>query len=256
MKIQLLLGRDCGKFWEICGVTYVGAGSFGQDYVELRASKVAIEAVKIALANGKRIAVSKSHKFEEILPSDLVIEKLDELTTKKRIALDDVNALMQQNTLGLCILDAMSYLKSYMDLLANGIFISNSNREDKYFEVIEAAQENPEPDPLPADATVEEEQAWLDKKRAYQSAQDNFKTLEAYLNSLDKLQKIDFVNGILREAKESIESAESEEDINKAVAKYKETVYSHFYTPFGSTSLVPKDQDQDSEETSQAQKLA
>ena len=76
------------------------------------------------------------------------------------------------------------------------------------------------------------------------------------MNSLDKLQKIDFVNGILKEAKESIESAESEEDINKAVAKYKEIVYSHFYTPFGSTSLVPKDQNQGSEETSQAQQLA
>lgn len=105
--------------------------------------------------------VSKNHEFDEILPSDLVIEKLDELSSKKRIALNDVSVLMQQNILGLCVVDAMSYLKSYMDLLASGIFINNSNREDKYFEVIEAAQTNLEPDPLPEDATAEEEQEWI-----------------------------------------------------------------------------------------------
>ena len=241
MKIELLLGKDRGKFWEICGITYFGASSFGQDLVVLRASKVAIEAVKLALQGGKQVVVSKNHEFDEILPSDLVIEKLDELSSKKRIALNDVSVLMQQNILGLCVVDAMSYLKSYMDLLASGIFINNSNREDKYFEVIEAAQTNLEPDPLPEDATAEEEQEWIQKKQAYKTAQDNFKTLETYLNSLDKIQKIDFVNSILQEAKESIESAKCEEDIDKAVAKYKEIVYSHFYTPYGSTSLVPKE---------------
>ena len=231
MKIELLLGRDCGEIWEICGVTYFGASSFGSEYVTLRASKVAIEAAKIALQNGKQVVVSKNHEYVEILPSDLVIEKVDDLVAKKRIALNDVNYLMHQNILGVCITDAFSYLKSYMDLLASGIFISNANREDKYFEIIEAAQSNPEQD-------------WLEKKRQHRIAQDNFKTLETYLNSLDKIQKIDFVNNVLKQAKDNIENASSEAEIEKAVAQYKEIVYSHFYTPYGSTDLIPKTTEQ------------
>ena len=244
MKIELLLGRDRGEIWEICGVTYFGASSFGSEYVTLRASKVAIEAARIALQNGKQVVVSKKHEYVEILPSDLVIEKVDDLVAKKRIALNDVNSLMHQNILGVCVIDAFSYLKSYMDLLASGIFISDANREDKYFEVIEAAQSNPEPGPLPENSSVEEEQDWLEKKRQYKIAQDNFKTLEMYLNSLDKIQKIDFVNNVLKQAKDNIENASSEAEIEKAVAQYKEIVYSHFYTPYGSTDLIPKASEQ------------
>ena len=59
------------------------------------------------------------------------------------------------------IIDAMDYLNCYMKLMAAGIFITDSNREDKYFEIIEAAQENEEPAPLKEDATFEEEQNYI-----------------------------------------------------------------------------------------------
>lgn len=240
MKIELLLGRSCESFWEICGATYSDAGSFGEDFIVLRASKLAIEKAKEALQSGKRVLVSKHHEFIEIIPTDLVVEELDELTARKRIALNDVNAAMHQNILGLCVIDALDYMSSFMDLLASGIFINNSNREDKYFEVIEAAQTNLEPDPLNDEATVEEEQTWVEAKRQHQIAQDNLMKLEKYLNSLDKIQKIDCVHKILQEAKANIEKAESEEAVEEVVQKYKEQVDSHFYTPFGALSLVPK----------------
>ena len=94
MKIELLLGKSVESCWEICGITYFGAASFGSDFVALRATKIAIEKAKMALEMGLRVCVSKDHEFAEILPTDLVIEEVDALTTKKRIALNDVNSAM------------------------------------------------------------------------------------------------------------------------------------------------------------------
>jgi len=37
------------------------------------------------------------------------------------------------------VVDSFEYLQAYMELLAAGIFITDRNREDKYFEIIEAA---------------------------------------------------------------------------------------------------------------------
>ena len=51
----------------------------------------------------------------------------------------------------------MDYLNCYMKLLSAGIFISDKNREDKYFEIIEAAQECEEPSELTENSTFEEE---------------------------------------------------------------------------------------------------
>lgn len=246
MKIELLLGKSNGNFWEICGITYFGASSFDDDLVALKASKIAIEKTKEALSRGKIVVVSKKHEFAEILPSDLVIEDVDELTAKKRIALNDINAAMHQNILSLCVMDALDYLKSYMDLLAGGVFVNNSNREDKYFEIIESAQANPEPEPLSDDASIEEEQEYLNKKRLHKIAQDNLETLEKYLNSLDKIQKIDGVNKMLQDAKESIEQANDENEIDEAIEKYNKILDTHFYMPFGAANMIPAKVGEDS----------
>jgi len=46
---------------------------------------------------------------------------------------------MQYNVYGVSVLECFDYLTCYMKMLANGIFITDENREDKYFEIIEAA---------------------------------------------------------------------------------------------------------------------
>jgi len=60
----------------------------------LKASSLAITVVKAALADGLKIVVSKNHQYAEITPADLVVEKVDHLETKKRLALCDITALM------------------------------------------------------------------------------------------------------------------------------------------------------------------
>lgn len=233
MRVELLLAKDCGETWEICGITYLNAPSFGPDTCALKASKLALIAATNAIEHGKRVFVSKSYEHPEVLPTDLVIEQLDPLSTKKRIALNDVDALMHQNILGVSVTEAFEYLQAYMDLLASGIFINDSNREEKYFEIIEAAQEKLCPDPLPPEASFDEEQEYQRKLKEHQDAKTNFERLEKYLNSLDRIQKISGVNQILQTAKTSIESAQNESEVDAAISKYKKVLDTQYYTPYG-----------------------
>lgn len=237
MRIELLLGIERDDSYDICGITYFGATNLQPEHVQLKASSLAITLAKAALQAGKHILVSKKHKYAEILPSDLVIEELDALESKKRIAINDINAMMQQNILGLSVIDTMQYLNCYMKLLAAGIFIHDGNREDKYFEIIEKAQSTEEPSPLPENASFQEEQDYIEAKRKFDEAQGNLKTLEDYLNALETVQKVSFVNQMLQTAKTEVENATSEEEVDRAIAEYKNKIDVNFY------GIKPKDTD-------------
>ena len=114
--------------------------------------------------------------------------------------------------------------------MAAGIFITDSNREDKYFEIIEAAQENEEPTPLKEDATFEEEQNYIEQKKKYEVSQENLSTLEKYLNAYDKLAKINFTNTLLNNIKESIQSAESVQAVDEILKQNEDKIKDFFYT--------------------------
>lgn len=159
------------------------------------------------------------------MPSDLVVAESDDpLVAAKNIAMNDINNLMHQNIFGLSILDSMDYLDCLLKLMAAGIFITDENREDKYFEIIEAAQTAENPAPLAEDSTIEDEQRYIEQKRKYDQAQKNLTTLEKYLNAYDKISIVRFVSDILNNARDSVNSAKSVEDVEKAVKEYCEKV--------------------------------
>lgn len=156
MELQVLLVQDNKDYFEVIGISTL------QDYIRedsriLRASRNALEVVKLELEKGNRVTILKPVEHTEVLPSDLKMIEVSELDRSKRIALSRVNDMLNLNLLKMNIIDAMDYLNCYMKLLAAGIFITDSNREDKYFEIIEAAQENEEPNPISEDSTFEEE---------------------------------------------------------------------------------------------------
>jgi glutathionyl-hydroquinone reductase len=109
-----------------------------------------------------------------------------------------------------------------MKLMNAGIFITNTNREDKYFEIIEKAQSVEEPEEISDTASFEEEVEYVEKKKQYDEAQDNLNTLEKYLNAYDALSKIRFTNTVLSEAKTSIINANNRDDIINAINVYQE----------------------------------
>lgn len=233
-KIEFLLAKDCGDSYQIQGITYNNAPSFDNDLVALKASFLAIQEMKQLLALGKNIHVSKTHPYAEVVPSDFIVEEEDELATQKRIALNDINNKMLQNIFNMSVLDSMDYLDAYMKLLAAGIFISDANREDKYFEIIEAAQTNEDPGDLSPDATFEQEQDFLQKKTAFTNAQSNLNTLEQYLNAYDKLIIIGFIHKILKEAKTDVENSTTVDAIRRRVEEYNNKIDSYI-NPNGNT---------------------
>lgn len=221
MNIEALLALEHENYFEIVDITYLDAMSVGEEYSVLKASFLTIQQVKEHLQQGDVVKVAKVFEFPEVRPCDLIIEKLSGLQLQKKIAVNEIIVRIHQNIIGVCVLDMMDYLDCYMKLMAGGIFITDQNREDKYFEIIEKAQSVEMPEALKENATFEEEQEYIVKKQEYDNAQQNLQTLEKYLNAYDKLKDIKFVNDLLNEAKENVMSADTEEKVAEAVDSYK-----------------------------------
>ena len=221
---ELLLVKDNGNFWEVIGITYSNAMLVEPDCATLRATLFAIEDCKKALSEGKKITVSKKTEFSEVQPKDLVIEAVDELSRHKQMAINEVAARMHQALFAVNVIDLMDYLNNYVTLLNAGYYITDANREDKYFEVIEASQECEEPEALKDDATFEQEQEYIEKKQKYDNAQFNLNTLEKYLNSYDKLANIKHFSDFLTDTRKKIEAAHSIEEISDIMQVYKSNI--------------------------------
>ena len=224
---ELLLVKDQGNFWEVIGITYSNAMLVEPDCATLRATLFAIEDCKKALSEGKKITVSKKTEFSEVQPKDLVIESVDELSRHKLMAINEVAARMHQALFAVNVIDLMDYLNNYVTLLNAGYYITDANREDKYFEVIEASQECEEPEALKDDATFEQEQEYIEKKQKYDNAQANLSTLEKYLNSYDRLSNIKHISDFLTETRKKIEDANSIEEINDIMQIYKSNLVNY-----------------------------
>lgn len=221
---ELLLVKDQGNFWEVIGITYSNAMLVEPDCSTLRATLFAIEDCKKALHDGKRITISKVLEFSEVQPNDLIINDVNELERIKLVALNEVSARMQHLILTVSIIDAMDFMQTYMQLLNAGIFITDSNREDKYLEIIEKSQEIEEPTQLSQDASFEQEQEYITNKKLFDDAQTNLATLEKYLNAYDKLFKVKYVYDTLNAVKIDIENATDSNTISKIMAEYNKKI--------------------------------
>lgn len=221
MNFELLLVKDCETSYEVIGITYSNALLVEPGCTTLKASLFAIETCKKALKDGKKISIAKVQDYSEVIPSDLVIEEVDELKRAKLVAINEISARLHQMLIGISIIDLMDYLNNYISLLNAGYYITDQNREDKYFEIIEASQENEEPTPISDNAPFEEQQKFIEQKQKYDIAQFNLQILEKYLNSYDKLAKIKHISDFLNEVKDKINNAETLTEVQQQIEIYK-----------------------------------
>ena len=196
----------------------------------LHASKLAIELVKIALSAGKRVLVPKLLAYSEVTPSEITIDETIGIDAVKNAARHFILNLMNTNVTRVNILNVIDYMQCYMKLMNRGIFITDDNREDKYFEIIEAAQSIEEPQPLNEDASFEQQYEYSVSKQKYDAAQDNLKTLEIYLNSFDKLSKINFIHNLLHSMLDKVDNADSIESIDAIISENMEIIKDYFYS--------------------------
>lgn len=222
VNFELLLVIENEIDYDIIGTTYSNSLQSDNQHKTLKASFLTIQKVKELLFSGKKLKVAKKLDFPEVTLNDIIIVNEDKFETDKNIALNSIAALMHQNIIGVSVIDMMEYMDCMMKLLNAGIFITNKNREEKYFEIIEKAQTTEEPAELTEDSTFEEEILYTEKKKEYDEAQDNLETLEKYLNAYDALSKIKFINTVLSEAKTSILNANKYDDIINAIKIYQE----------------------------------
>ena len=159
--------------------------------------------------------------------SIFLIEVIDELSRCKQMAINEVAARMHQALFAVSVIDLMDYLNNYIALLNAGYYITDANREDKYFEVIEATQECEEPEALKDDATFEQEQEYIEKKQKYDNAQANLSALEKYLNSYDKLASLKVITTFLTDTRKKLEDASSIEEVDDIMKVYKSNLVNY-----------------------------
>lgn len=227
INFELLLAKDCGTYYNIIGITYSNAMVIEPDCATLRATLFAIEECKKALSNGKTITISKEHTYSEIQPYELVINEIDELERHKLMAINEVSAKLHQALFSISVIDLMEYLNNYIILLNAGYYVTDSNREEKYFEIIEDSQKYEEPAPLSENSSFIEEQEYIENKRKYETAQNNLATLENYLNSYDKLSKIQHIAYFLTHTRERINEAKTLEELDATMKTFRSNVQNY-----------------------------
>lgn len=232
--MEMLKVEKSSVYWKVLGIQNLDINKIDPNCVLLRATFGAINIVNTELSKGNEVLIPIYIPTPEVSPQDLFIcEPGNKLETVRRISLIDISSLMDRNLFNVSVIDSMDYINSAMDLMNNGIFITEENREDKYLEIIENSQENSEPEPLREGASFEEERQYSEQLSKYKMAQHNLTTLEKYLNSLDKLSKIKFVDNLLNTYKMKILGCTTEDEINKAVEDYQNELDRYFFNPEG-----------------------
>ena len=184
--------------------------------------------VQKALNDGKSVGLLKTND-KNVKAIDLIIDDPDEIEILRRRSLREIQDLMQNQIFCVGLIDSFDFLESYMKMLNKNILITDENREDMYFKVIEQAQDCQEPEPLKENSTFEDEQAYITQKNKYEQAQDTLKTLESYLNGYDKLKKVTFINKILTESRDRIREATTADEINEVKQGYIDDITNLFY---------------------------
>lgn len=231
MNIDVLrVDSSLKNFYEVVAIQPIDSLIQDDSKDLLKASHITLMIVKDALKCGKKILIPKNLQYSEVKPSDLSILDIDDkLTLVKTSAKRYVLNLLNDNITKVNILNVIDYMQCYMKLMNSGIFITDDNREDKYFEIIEASQSCEEPKQLDENASFEQQYEYSVAKSKYEKSQDNLKTLETYLNAYDQLSMVNFMHKFLHSMLDDIDNANAIEDVDAILEKNEEQIKNYFF---------------------------
>jgi len=93
-----------------------------------------------ALKAGKIVSIPAKIDGPEVRPQDIVItDPGDDLSIAKRILVNEMNSAIGHNAIGVSVIDMFGFISAFSRLADYGVFITDENREEKYFEVIDKA---------------------------------------------------------------------------------------------------------------------
>jgi len=185
MIFELAIVEDRGTHYLVTGTTKSSFdGLANREDKVIKLSYNSYQLISDGLSEGKTITINKEMITDEALPGDINIsdEAVDEFEVYKKINMMRVNKKMSYNMANMTSLDIVSFTVLNNELTAEGFVITNSNREEKYIEIIE-----------------KDDEAIIEK-------------LESYLILLDKVTtSIDFGNMCADFVKKIINAKDTEE---------------------------------------------
>lgn len=225
-KKVLVVEKDC--FYDVNDVVEGEILPMDIALKQIDVSDVVGNVIQMALNDEKKVGILKTGS-SQVRMIDLVIDELDEVEMLRRKSIREIQDLIQSQIFSVGLIDSFDFLEAYMKMINKGIIITDDNREDMYFKVIEQSQEAQEPEPLKENSSFEDEQRYVSEKNRYEQAQDTLKTLESYLNGYDKLKRLTFINNILTDSKEKMRNAKTADEINSIKKNYVDRITNLFY---------------------------
>ena len=192
-RYEIALVEDLGTYYKVNGLSYNTLDFIpteNESYVNL--SYNAYKFIDEAIRKDKIIRILKPLKGNEVLIEDIQIvdNNLSELEIIKNAAFmrfkSKVTPVMTKES-GLVLYD---FIMANNELASKGYFITDSNREEKYIEIVETDDEN----------LISE--------------------LELFLECKDKLERASFLKKQTNELKKDLEKCKNVDEIQELTNKY------------------------------------
>ena len=142
---ELATVQDRGAFWKVTNLTKNTLDNLAnREEKVLKLSYMSYQLMKEALMEGKAVHVQKTLRTDEVLPGEFEVmdfEKSDPLGEARDAAVTKVRMLVTPELSKISGFAMYGFIILNNDLAANGYFITNENREEKYLEILETGDE-------------------------------------------------------------------------------------------------------------------
>jgi hypothetical protein len=199
---ELATVQDRGAFWKVTNLTKNTLDNLAnREEKVLKLSYMSYQLMKEALMEGKAVHVQKTLRTDEVLPGEFEVidfEKSDPLGEARDAAITKVRMLVTPDLSKISGFAMYGFIILNNDLAANGYFITNENREEKYLEILETGDEK------------------LIAK------------LEDYLNYKDEIERVAQLERKFSAFCSEIKTLTTIEEVKSAEARFLERFYSQF----------------------------
>lgn len=199
---DLAMVQDRGSHWFVTNVTQNTLDNQAdKDEKFLRLSYMSHQLIKQALMDGKRVHIHKTLRTTEVLPGEFDVIDLaesDPIQEARDASVVKVRMLVTPELSKISGFAMYGFIVLNNDLCANGYFITNENREEKYLEILETGDEK------------------LIAK------------LEDYLNYKDEIEAVAHLERRFTAFRNEIRTANTVEEIKAIEERFLERFYANF----------------------------
>jgi hypothetical protein len=199
---DLAIVQDRGTHWFVTNVTQNTLDNqVDKDEKILRLSYMSHQLIKQALMEGKRVHIHKTLQTGEVLPGEFDVIDLvetDPIQESREASVVKIRMLVTPDLSKISGFALYGFMILNNDLAANGYFITNENREEKYLEILETGDEK------------------LIAK------------LEDYLNYKDEIEAVAQLERRFSAFRNEVRTANTVEEIKAIEERFLERFYSNF----------------------------